>query len=690
MNSVGQLQQILGDIYLFQSLSAEERSKIAARATILTFASGQTIINEGDCGNSMFIIIAGEVQVLTHDECRQPVVLARLENNAFFGEQALLPRSSGKRNASVRALTPLTLAEISQSNFLAVIKRDHSISDKLQIIGKQQLLQKLQHTCVLFRELRLSLDEDCLHMEKFQAGQVVFRRGDPSDKMYFILSGSASVRKRQIIGKLGPNQYFGELSLVEKSPRSASVVADEDLLVLALDGAKFLACYHQSPELQDYIHTITGLYRLPGRGVISLHHGKWLDLPSITAMYHFAGKVRAAFTRIVGRPIYSMSLVGASDGPIQRVVYEDSKHNIFRQIEFLYGRVVSFTVRGEWPALGQLHRDALQSRPFSPWQMTLLQEQGELWLGQELLQGEDSDIICKCASVSRGVLKYAMGSGCDSVDSLALATGASMICGSCAGELAQLVGRSDLQLVECIEILRPSAEIKTIRLRPRQGKVEPFLAGQHILVQARIHEMWLQRAYTLSSPASEDRYYEITVKREQGGVFSNWLHDELNFASLIRISRPRGQFCLQPERCTPLVFFAGGIGITPALSMLRTLKRQEKASHTIYIDYSAPDTTQVIYAHEFDNDPQQFPHIETNLRLTRECGRLQQHQVSTLVERFPQADFFICGSEGYRQSLCRYLHKSQVGAEKIFCEQFTPATPKPASLWQKIVRRKRL
>src|SRR5690606_12289796 len=99
--------------------------------------------------------------------------------------------------------------------------------------------------------------------------------------------------------------------------------------------------------------------------------------------------------------------------------------------------------------------------------------------------------------------------------------------------------------------------------------------GQHVVVSAFIEGEWISRPYTLTSPAGLRRYQEFTVKLEPGGVLSNWLFERRpgDFHS-IRVTPPRGTFLIDVARTEPIVFFAAGIGITPAMAVVRTLAAQ--------------------------------------------------------------------------------------------------------------------
>lgn len=100
-----------------------------------------------------------------------------------------------------------------------------------------------------------SVDQEALkrlmYRRAFARGEVVFRRGDPGDSMYIVLSGRARVYTEDEQGNEFTIRYldkmFGEWSVLDGEPRSASVAADQDLDVLVLHRADFIAFVRERP-----------------------------------------------------------------------------------------------------------------------------------------------------------------------------------------------------------------------------------------------------------------------------------------------------------------------------------------------------------------------------------------------------------------------------------------------------------
>ncbi|HEY6643333.1 NO-inducible flavohemoprotein [Povalibacter sp.] len=113
-----------------------------------------------------------------------------------------------------------------------------------------------------------------------------------------------------------------------------------------------------------------------------------------------------------------------------------------------------------------------------------------------------------------------------------------------------------------------SEVITSFYLRPQDDRPIPaFEPGQYLTLVLDIDGQSTRRNYSLSC-APNTAGYRISVKREQGGKASNWLHDQATPGTLLNVLPPCGEFVLPPGNERPLVLVTGGVGLTPALSML--------------------------------------------------------------------------------------------------------------------------
>ena len=129
--------------------------------------------------------------------------------------------------------------------------------------------------------------------------------------------------------------------------------------------------------------------------------------------------------------------------------------------------------------------------------------------------------------------------------------------------------------------LAESDEITSFVLEPADGRaVVAHKPGQYIGLSLTIDGAGARRQYSLSA-AANGANYRISVKREAGGVVSNFLHDRVAVGDQIDLFPPSGEFVLK-DGDKPLVLISGGVGITPTLAMLTTALSTGRAIHFIH------------------------------------------------------------------------------------------------------------
>ena len=139
-------------LYLFQDLEEGEIHKVLNRTSLREFPAGAVIIQEGEPGDSLFIMQEGEVEitkqltlVLDEDTPKERVMIRlNAENGVYFGEMALLENET--RSATVTALTECSLLELHREDFLELIERSPAMGVKLLLRLSQVLSRHLRKT----------------------------------------------------------------------------------------------------------------------------------------------------------------------------------------------------------------------------------------------------------------------------------------------------------------------------------------------------------------------------------------------------------------------------------------------------------------------------------------------------------------------------------------------------------------
>ena len=123
------------------------------------------------------------------------------------------------------------------------------------------------------------------------------------------------------------------------------------------------------------------------------------------------------------------------------------------------------------------------------------------------------------------------------------------------------------------EVESATHNVKTFRFKPADGRQVPFdyLPGQFLTLHIAPNGVPTKRSYTIAAaPTWRDRI-EITVKREDHGLVSRWLHDELRPGHEVEIEAPNGTFVFSGNEAESIVLIGAGVGITPMMSVVRYL-----------------------------------------------------------------------------------------------------------------------
>jgi uncharacterized protein len=226
-----------------------------------------------------------------------------------------------------------------------------------------------------------------------------------------------------------------------------------------------------------------------------------------------------------------------------------------------------------------------------------------------------------------------------------------------------------------------SEVVTSFELAPVDGGTVPaFLPGQYLTL--RLHDDVI-RTYTISSAPDCRTHYRISVKRESLGRGSRHLHDRVDVGDQLEVLEPKGDFHLRLNRdARPIVLLSGGVGVTPMISMLHTLSRDDGEVVFVHaceggsvhafreevdrlVDVGVRIKAYYLYRNPTDDDRQQ--------RRFYAEGVLTKDILESLVP-FNTADFYLCGPPGFMQGVYGALTALDVTPDRIFYEFFGPST----------------
>ena len=243
------------------------------------------------------------------------------------------------------------------------------------------------------------------------------------------------------------------------------------------------------------------------------------------------------------------------------------------------------------------------------------------------------------------------------------------------------------------EIVRETDDAYSIRFAvPEELKPAfAFRAGQHVTLRADIAGEDVRRNYSLCV-APHEGVLKVTVKRIAGGAFSNWVGDGLKAGDVLDVMTPHGSFTTEFDaaQARRYVGFAGGSGITPIVSLIRTALSVEPASRfTLF--YGNRDASSVIFLDALaDLKDRYMGRFELYHFLSDEEGDVELFNgmldrmtcdaaIEALVDAPGEVDaWFICGPGPMMDAAEAALVERAVAHDRIHIERFTAGRPSAA------------
>ncbi len=197
-----------------------------------------------------------------------------------------------------------------------------------------------------------------------------------------------------------------------------------------------------------------------------------------------------------------------------------------------------------------------------------------------------------------------------------------------------------------------------------------YRAGQFVSLNLTYNGESLRRCYSLASCPVTERAPKITVKRVADGRASNWLNDNLREGAWVEVLPPEGRFVLR-ESSARLVFFAGGSGITPILSIIKNaLACTERKARLVYANRNRQS---VIFRRELDALCEQHQgRLEVVYRYDEDDGFLRASDI-TRYRCAEAAEYYLCGPGPFMAAIEAGLREAQVDESAIFIERFEQA-----------------
>lgn len=244
----------------------------------------------------------------------------------------------------------------------------------------------------------------------------------------------------------------------------------------------------------------------------------------------------------------------------------------------------------------------------------------------------------------------------------------------------------------CVNIIQETDNVKTFQFEAIDKQLFHFKPGQFIGLLVEIDGERHNRSYTIASSPTRPHLLEITIKKEQGGAVSPWLHQNINIGSTIELRGPAGRFnCIDTESKKVLLISAGS-GITPMMSMARFWTDTNPNKDIKFLNW-VRSVGDIIFRRELSL----LDHKNTNFQLEVVCtqpglsenwlgkrGRINPTSLQDMVPDLNQRIIFCCGPEGFMQQVKTSLITLGFNMDNYHDESFDPGGKKKLKQQQKV------
>jgi stearoyl-CoA 9-desaturase NADPH oxidoreductase len=235
---------------------------------------------------------------------------------------------------------------------------------------------------------------------------------------------------------------------------------------------------------------------------------------------------------------------------------------------------------------------------------------------------------------------------------------------------------------QVIGVRHETADSVTLTLRANRTW-QGFRAGQFVRVAVEIDGVRRTRCYSPASVAGTGREIELTVKSHPDGLVSNFLIERARRGMVLALDQADGDFHLPDERPERVLLISGGSGITPVMSMLRTLCAEDHRGPIAFLHF-APDPERAIYRDELERIATAHPNVRLIRSYTQApgAGETDGHFDPALLRRhapgYARAETFACGPPALLDRV-RETWAANGLEPRLHVESFVPPTFAPPS-----------
>jgi HlyB family type I secretion system ABC transporter len=258
---------LLANSPLFKFVPEDQRARLSARFRRERFGFGDLIVREGEEADAFYVLASGRARVVKTTAKGEELVLGSLRPGSEFGDASLL--DGGLRTASVRCSTAVEVLRLGRDEFLELLADFPGLRSSLELTARFRALHGFLYEFSNFGRLSAAALRDLVEQlapVSFPKGALILKEGDPAGPMYIIRTGrvriyAAAGDRQRNLAFSREGDFFGELSLLTGSPRSASAEAMADSELFALSPAAVADLRKRYPDFSRLLEERVSQYR---------------------------------------------------------------------------------------------------------------------------------------------------------------------------------------------------------------------------------------------------------------------------------------------------------------------------------------------------------------------------------------------------------------------------------------------
>ncbi len=237
-------------------------------------------------------------------------------------------------------------------------------------------------------------------------------------------------------------------------------------------------------------------------------------------------------------------------------------------------------------------------------------------------------------------------------------------------------GKQSLRVTDIKELSHDTKLYRFISANPNKD-LAPFRAGQYIGLTVEINGVRTSRPFSLVSSPNQLAYYELGIKRKEGGFVSPYILDIVKVGDVFESTEPMGNLYYNPIfHGKDLVFIAGGSGITPFISMLRNISERSYPLN-VHLIFGCVTEKEILFREELEDIKARRPNIkiefilsETNTEWAGACGFISKDIILNNIGTIKDKYFYVVGNREMYQFIQGELNTLGVPRHRAIYEEY--------------------